>query len=267
MSPSKDPERWADAGDAPESLQKLLRSAREDVPSQRSLAALGVVVPAFIAEGAGTAAATAKAATAAKLGATAKAAEAVKAGGVALSTKLATLVVVGAIAGGSYYFSRSNHAAPPQSTVTASPQPQTPNVEAPRVDVNPPTSMPTEPAVSVPTVSESAVSESAGVEASGAPIAGPVEHKPGVAKASTDELPLLQRARSALKSEPNTALALVRRHAQDFPRSQFTQEREVIRIEALRALGRNEEAERAGEDFSRRFPGSAHESKLNRENP
>lgn len=251
MNLSKDPERWTDAaGDVPESLQRLLRSAREDVPGQRTLTALGVAVPAFIAKGTGAAAATANAATAAKAGTAAKAASVVKAGGVALSTKLATVVVLGAIVGGSYYFTRSNDPAPVPSAAEASPQPNTPVAETPR-EANPPPVNPT---------------EQASLEEEATPLPPPAEHKaPSAAKATSDELPLLQRARSALKSDPNKALSLVRRHAQEFPKSQFTQEREVIRIEALRKLGRNDEADRAGEDFNRRFPGSAHESKLNRE--
>jgi hypothetical protein len=80
-----------------------------------------------------------------------------------------------------------------------------------------------------------------------------------------DELSLLQRARRALAKEPNEALSLVRRHEREYPNGKYVQEREVIRIEALRNVGKGDEAERRGEDFKRRFPGSAHKSKLDRE--
>lgn len=246
-----EPERWTDdASDAPLALQKLLRNARDDVPGPRALRALGVAVPGFISQGSGAAAALAKAKATGSAAGAVKAGAAVKAGGFAASAKLATVVVVGAIATGSYYFARANDTATPAPTAGAVEPPQVSHVET----------TPTEPTTERATPPEETSLEPAAVEP---PASAKVPQGP--AKAPLEELPSLQRARSLLRSEPSKALALVRRHEQEFPRSQYTQEREVIRIEALRALGRHDEADRSAEDFNRRFPGSAHKSRLNRE--
>jgi hypothetical protein len=73
---------------------------------------------------------------------------------------------------------------------------------------------------------------------------------------------LLEQARSALRSNPARALSLTRQHQLDFPHGVLSQEREVIAIEALRRLGRTEEAERRTERFERLYPQSAHQRKL-----
>jgi hypothetical protein len=57
---------------------------------------------------------------------------------------------------------------------------------------------------------------------------------------------LLQRARTALASDPETALALAERHERRFPRGLLTLERELVAIDALVVLGRREAAEARG---------------------
>jgi hypothetical protein len=157
-------------------------------------------------------------------------------------------------AGGAYYYVQSgNDAAAPVSN-----PPVTTPVDAQRNERE---------AAEVPSASETLPSNVNEVEA---PTLEPSPGKPTPAtrvpeRSSAEELPLLQQARAALRREPAKALTLVRRHEQEFPHSRYAQEREVIRIEALRGLGKDDEADRLGEDFNRRFPGTAHKSKLNRE--
>jgi hypothetical protein len=76
------------------------------------------------------------------------------------------------------------------------------------------------------------------------------------------EAELLEQARSALKSDPARALARANEHRKRFPGGVLVQEREVIAIKALRALGRDAEADSRSAAFEKAFPGSAFQRKL-----
>lgn len=76
------------------------------------------------------------------------------------------------------------------------------------------------------------------------------------------EVELLKRAQLALGTNPGLALALTRTHEARFERAELDQEREMIAIDALRRLGRSEEARRRGEAFRARYPHSAHLHRL-----
>ncbi len=89
------------------------------------------------------------------------------------------------------------------------------------------------------------------------PPAGAAEAAP-----AATELELVQRARAALASDPNRALTLTNEHAVTYPRGELVQEREVIAVEALARLGRNEEASRRALAFVRRFPETPYAARL-----
>jgi hypothetical protein len=76
------------------------------------------------------------------------------------------------------------------------------------------------------------------------------------------ELELVQRAQAALASDPNRALTLTNEHAGAYPKGELVQEREVIAVEALSRLGRNEEASRRALAFVRRFPQTPYAARL-----
>lgn len=76
------------------------------------------------------------------------------------------------------------------------------------------------------------------------------------------ETHLLQRAQEALSAEPARALALAGDHAARFPKGSLSQEREVIAIGALVALGRAPEARARADAFLARFPTSAHRGRI-----
>jgi hypothetical protein len=76
------------------------------------------------------------------------------------------------------------------------------------------------------------------------------------------EVALLERARSALKSNPQHALSLTVEHKLRFPGGALAQEREVIAIEALKRLGRSDQASLRAGEFEKNYPGSAHRRKL-----
>ena len=88
--------------------------------------------------------------------------------------------------------------------------------------------------------------------------------------ADTDALPppeaaLLSRAHDELlRGAPDKALATTAEHERAHPRGALAQEREVIAIEALVALGRRDEARRRAASFHRVYPGSSHGDRIDR---
>ena len=80
--------------------------------------------------------------------------------------------------------------------------------------------------------------------------------QPAVAKIS--ELALIDQAQAQLTSRPQASLLALDHHAQLYPAGQLTQERELLRIEALRQLGHSDRARRQARVFLRRFPHSPH---------
>jgi hypothetical protein len=77
------------------------------------------------------------------------------------------------------------------------------------------------------------------------------------AHAKTGELQLLSRARKALAAgKYSSTMSLIRAHEQRFPAGQLSEEREALRVKALRGMGRERDARRAASDFKQRFPRS-----------
>jgi hypothetical protein len=77
-----------------------------------------------------------------------------------------------------------------------------------------------------------------------------------------DELTLLVRARRLLGRDPERAYALTEQHRQGHRRGTLSEERELLAIEALLALGRRTAAEARARQFARRYPSSVHARKL-----
>jgi hypothetical protein len=76
------------------------------------------------------------------------------------------------------------------------------------------------------------------------------------------ELALLQRAQATLDRDPSAALALAEQHARLYPRGMFTQEREILAIEALLKLRQRPVALARARTFVARFPESAHSRRV-----
>ena len=76
------------------------------------------------------------------------------------------------------------------------------------------------------------------------------------------EAHLLQRAQSAPGADPGGALSLAGEHARRFPGGALGQERELIAVTALVALGRTPEAQASATRLLERFPGSAYRGRL-----
>lgn len=74
---------------------------------------------------------------------------------------------------------------------------------------------------------------------------------------SKEERALLDQARRALnEGDGERALLLVETHAKSFPRGALAEERDVLRIQALAAVGQVERARTAVEAFRKKYPAS-----------
>lgn len=79
---------------------------------------------------------------------------------------------------------------------------------------------------------------------------------------SETEGALLARAQAQIGSNPAGALALAEQHRSRFPRGTLGQEREVIAVSALMAMGRTAEARARAESLIAANPGSAFRRRL-----
>ena len=121
---------------------------------------------------------------------------------------------------------------------------------------------PAEPPPVTPPASESTVAPA--VDAPSATPSAVERPAPRVERRSNAEIEadLLERARAALGSNPSHAFALTSEHKLRFPGGALAQEREVIAIDALRRLGKNEQASLRADQFAKNYPSSAHRYKL-----
>lgn len=96
-----------------------------------------------------------------------------------------------------------------------------------------------------------------------APAARP-QPKPAVIEEAprVSEAELLLKARQALKRDPELALRLASEHQAQYANGRLTPEREVLAIEALRNLGRKQEADERLHKFEARYPSSIHLKRL-----
>jgi hypothetical protein len=134
---------------------------------------------------------------------------------------------------------------------------------------SPPAASPAPPAEATPAVPPAATAPLLEPPVASAPGVRPpasaregTQARPSSAANGLPEDRLLEKARAALRQDPALSLALTREHQQRFAGGVLTQEREVIAIDALRRLGRSAEADRRAERFEQRYPGSAHQRKL-----
>ena len=81
-------------------------------------------------------------------------------------------------------------------------------------------------------------------------------------RAGPSEIELLRDARLALKQAPARALEFVEAHARAYPGGKLTQERELMGISALVALGRRTAALSRGARFQHDFPSSPYRDQV-----
>jgi len=155
--------------------------------------------------------------------------------------------------------------AAPTSASTGAPAPAAPEPEStvsvadlPSVDFAP---QPSTPARDKGRPAPAGASKSAAVRSQPAqPLPTPAPS--AVDGAAESEASFLRRTQATLATDPARALRMTNEHATLFPRGVLLQERDVITIDALARLGRNDEARARAEAFRARYPHSAHDSRI-----
>ena len=227
-----DPLRFTDpSSDAPDELRELFQAGVRDVPSHAELASLSAKLGPLLGPSGGPAASGTTPATG---------------GSAATIGKLGA--VAAALIGGAVLVTSLNQEVP--SNV---PEPRPAPVAAPAPK---PEESPQAPSV---TAAPSLAPETPSAEPSTDPRPAARNERRSTAEL---EVELLERARAALKNNPQFALSLTAEHKLRFPGGALAQEREVIAIEALKRLGRNDQASLRSDEFSKNYPGSAHRRKL-----
>lgn len=77
-----------------------------------------------------------------------------------------------------------------------------------------------------------------------------------------DELMQLEEAQRVLALDAQRALLLLSQHSEAFPHSHYEQEREVLLLDVLSRLGRSRELHERARAFQQRYPGSAHQVRV-----
>lgn len=237
---SEDPHPLGTTADE-QQLRELVEHAKRDLPSSTQLnglaSRLGPILAgsALVAASSATGVAAGKGAAAAAqatLGATA-----FKVGGAA--------VLAATIAGGTYWAASDTNSPPPaRSTTSQTHVAPPPRVVLPEPAISAPEAEPTPPLEAPPSANP------------------PVQRSSPSPARSADESTLLRQAQAQLKSNPARALALTQEHRRRFPKGVLAQEREVIAIDALARLGQGSEAQKRARDFDERYPGSAHQRRV-----
>ena len=83
-------------------------------------------------------------------------------------------------------------------------------------------------------------------------------------KSAPEEFTLLDKARrGVVGGNYRTALALLDRHAKSFPKSQLAEERQALRVRALKGAGLSKQAGQAASEFESRYPNSVLAPQMN----
>jgi len=277
-----DPIRWrASDGGAPAGARELLRHASAPTPLDAATRARHAAAIAKITAGAAPAAvAGSKLALGAKLlaGLGLAAAVAVSASG-PMRSRIAPhrpAAVAPAQRSVSAPIAPPESAPPPPPAVEAPsappPPPSEPAPVPPTAVAAPPRPSPvparravTATAPSVPVVEAPEPAEAPAPSGSPGAVGAPITA--GASPVSPTEDPLLregqllQSAGAAIDSDPRAALAGLDQHEREFPRGQLAAERELLAVQALRNLGRNDEARARGEALIARYPRSPYASR------
>jgi hypothetical protein len=228
---SADPIRLTDPGSgAPDALRSLFTSGANDLPTNAELARLSAKLGPLLGPAGGGPAPGGSSSS----------------GSLAGAGKIAA--VAAALIGGAVLVANLNQEVPSE-VPAARPLPAVENREAPREEAK------TTPSIAAPT--PAVETASATPSAAERPAT-----RPAARSAAELEVELLERARGSLASNPAHALSLTSEHKLRFPGGALAQEREVIAIEALKRLGRSDQASLRADEFAKNYPGSAHRRKL-----
>ncbi|WP_437319723.1 hypothetical protein [Sorangium sp. So ce385] len=264
--------RLIDADDSPDALRLGLEAARRDGPDEARLARLAARLPLGGPGPSGGSAAPAGG-PAAPAGGSAAPAGLAPAAAAAPPTALSGLAIgaaVGAVLVGAVWLMPSRSQRPPEppraAAVATAPKAAptaAPVAEAPAVPADAPPAAPParEPGPEPPRPPASAPAPPRSpAPAIDAKVAG--DPAQAALPDAETETSLLQRAQDALGARPAEALALTDVHRARFPSGALSQEREVIAIGALKALGRGGEARARADRFVAEHPSSAYRRRI-----
>ncbi len=219
-----DPERWLQAKDAPTGMSEMLAAAQKASPT---------VVQ--------------KAALAAKLG--------VASSGVWLMPFWKSLAVGGSVLGVVWAVSTTERG---ESTDSVQTSPSLAMESPSAMESRSVPAAPLDPGVAKPIESE----QTAGDRARDSTVYDTTQvtrdSSPLRQRDVPTEAALIKDARSALDAFPKQALALLAQHAALYPKGVLSEEREVLRIRALKNIGRVGDAEAEEQKFRKAHPGSVH---------
>ena len=161
--------------------------------------------------------------------------------------KVAAGVAALGVAGGTAMWALSDRTPPPPVTHQA-PQPEV--VDAPPAVVDAPPAVVVAPPLTAPAVKAKSVRLEAKTRPTAKPRRSVNRKRPSTVPAAPDragpaqdlvkEAALLEKARRAAVEAPSRALAIVERHATQYPDGALAAEREVLAIEVLGRLGRHD---------------------------
>ncbi|WP_438000711.1 hypothetical protein WMF26_13690 [Sorangium sp. So ce185] len=257
--------RLIDADGSPDALRLGLEAARRDGPDEARLARLAARLPlGGPGPSGGSAAPSGGSAVPAGLAPTVAVAPPTVLSGLAIGA------AVGAVLVGAVWLMPSRSQPPPgpprAAAVATAPKAAptaAPVAEAPAVPADAPPAAPParglDPEPPRPPASAPAPPR-APAPATDAKVAG--DPAQAALPDAETETGLLQRAQDALGARPAEALALTDVHRARFPSGALSQEREVIAIGALKALGRGGEARARAERFVAEHPSSAYRRRI-----
>lgn len=253
MKPPHDPVRLRSLARHGSVLERGLEAAQAATPTDEQLEAL----ERNLLAGLGVAAVVGTTVAAAKPQAVASAAWWLTAG----TTKLLVAVATVATVGGGLVLAR--HLAVERSQRRAEAAKPSKPADLAKPALTTPPEAPT-PAPAVAVAPSPLARETIPAPAAGPPVSKRRAMKSGAQAAAPapaaadDEMLLLRRATQALAATPAQALALTDEHLRRFPDGALDEERELIAIRALAALGRPADARKRAELFARNHAGSVY---------
>jgi hypothetical protein len=265
MRLDSDPPRLSSQGDP--QIRTALEQARADLPGPDALARLAARLP--LGPGPGPSGAPPNGAAAGGGGA--------GAAGAASSAPMLSSIAIGAAAGvvasSLLWIADPDVLKPPERpdapapALVASAEPPRPSVSASEPEIRAPVSAAPKKAPAAPPAPPAAREQkviASPAEAVSTAGVDPGSSVSGAAPAGENETEasLLTRAQAQMGSNPGGALSLADRHRALFPKGNMVQERELIAVSALVALGRTAEARSRAEAFIAAHPQSAHRRRL-----
>ncbi|MBW2524326.1 MAG: hypothetical protein JRI23_09135 [Deltaproteobacteria bacterium] len=261
MTEPVEPARLFEAPDAPAELRALLDQAHGDVIGADAVGRIAAGVQAQVG-GSSTPADGSGSPPTGEGGAVPEPSTGASLASGSSASKIGTAVVVAALAGGGLWWAADRGgdgedlAIPSATTATA-----IASVEPTAEPLDPPAPETTAAEQSPPParIVSAPAPRAGGVPTSAVDTADPPKQSTADV---VEEHKLLRAARARLADDPRGAYALTQEHKRRFPRGMLAQEREVIAIEALSRMGKDDAAQSRADRFGDAYPDSPHRDRV-----